>query len=179
MCRQYSLSDDALESLKGFDDFKPQMKNEIIVSDFAPVFTLQGKKLKLSLKRFGFQRLDNTYLYNARIETVEEKNTFKDLYQKNRCLIPCSAFYEFDKYQKEHRFVQANGNAFYLLGLYRDDSFVILTIKGDDKVSFYHPRMPIAVRKETALNFLKGQEFSLENRISLRCADTSEMIPLF
>lgn len=178
MCRHYSLKEETLKSLPINREEKEFPSREIEVSNLAPVFLLKEGRIVCKMIRFGF-RIGSSFVYNARIETASQKDMFQPLYHSSRCLIPCSGFYESDKYHKEHYFEDVDQNSFYLLGLYREDSFVILTEKGNEEVSFYHPRMPVAVHKKEALDFLKGKEIPPEGRISLHCFDTSELISLF
>ncbi|MGL5833170.1 MAG: SOS response-associated peptidase [Waterburya sp.] len=47
-----------------------------------------------------------TNLINARVETVEEKPSFRDGFKKRPCLIPVSGFYEWDKSKQPYYFYQ-------------------------------------------------------------------------
>lgn len=105
-------------------------------------------------------------LFNARVESATEKPTFKESWEKRRCIVPASWYYEWehlinastgksktgDKYM-----IQAKGsNVIYLAGLYRLEEiagiqvpvFTILTREPSDEIRFIHDRMPVMLPKE-------------------------------
>lgn len=107
-----------------------------------------------------------TSLFNARVESATEKPTFKESWEKRRCIVPASWYYEWehlinastgksktgDKYM-----IQAKGsNVIYLAGLYRLEEiagiqvpvFTILTREPSDEIRFIHDRMPVMLPKE-------------------------------
>lgn len=108
----------------------------------------------------------HTSLFNARVESATEKPTFKESWEKRRCIVPASWYYEWehlinastgksktgDKYM-----IQAKGsNVIYLAGLYRLEEiagiqvpvFTILTREPSDEIRFIHDRMPVMLPKE-------------------------------
>ena len=62
-------------------------ENQIILTNF-----IWGLVPSWSKKMSDFKPLNN-----ARLETVTEKITFKNLLNKNRCVIPASGYYEWKK----------------------------------------------------------------------------------
>ena len=65
-----------------------------------PVITLQNNQRELRLMRWGLvpswakSIKTDKILINARCETVHEKPSFKDSFQKYRCLVPADGFIE-------------------------------------------------------------------------------------
>lgn len=109
---------------------------------------------------------------NARIETVDEKPSFKNNTQ-NRCLIIATAFYEWhwndpkgkvkDKYQINSK----HDEIFALAGLYSNwlnketgevlNTYTILTTEANDIMKYVHntkQRMPVMLKKEDEKSWL-------------------------
>ena len=93
---------------------------------------------------------------NARLESIEDKNTFKDNIN-NRCVIPVNAFYEWrwldgKGKNKEKNTISVEGNSIFSLGaIYYIDkngqiSFALCTTEANELMSYIHnikKRMPI------------------------------------
>jgi putative SOS response-associated peptidase YedK len=99
-------------------------------------------------------------MFNARAETITEKPSFKDAFQKRRCLIPADGFYEWQKIgriKKPLRFSLKSGEPFGLAGLYETwvspekkpiHTCTIITTKPNDLLRPIHDRMPVILPKE-------------------------------
>lgn len=93
---------------------------------------------------------------NARSESAAEKPMFRDSFKKGRCLVPATAFYEWQKAAsgpaRPHCVALASGEPFAFAGLWRRnrladdtllDSCVILTTAASPLLRPIHPRMPV------------------------------------
>lgn len=115
--------------------------------------------------RWGFARFDGKgKVINARSETALEKTMFRapmmtqaGLPQAGRCLIPASAYFEWetrDKQKIKYKLRPANKGLFTFAGLYRSEMgsdtpvFVILTAPASEEISFIHDRMPLILPPE-------------------------------
>ena len=87
--------------------------------------------------------------FNARSETVGEKNLFIGSWKHKRCLIPASGFFE-----KKYRIRKANYQTFWLGGIWSKwsspdgeeiESCCILTTEPNDLMRPIHHRMPVVV----------------------------------
>ena len=99
-------------------------------------------------------------MFNARAETIAEKPSFKNAFQKRRCLIPADGFYEWQKLgkvKKPLRFSLKSGEPFGLAGLYETwisheqkpiHTCTIITTKPNELMRPIHDRMPVIVPKE-------------------------------
>ena len=103
--------------------------------------------------------------FNARIETVDEKPTFRNAWkQSQRCLIPMAGYYEWSgaKGGKTPFYItDRDTGGMVVAGLYEswgDDhlSCTILTMPANDQLVHIHPRMPIMLTPESADNWLNG-----------------------
>ena len=144
-------------------------EGEIRPTDLVPVIAPSSKSLEPTVfpMVWGFTiPRRQTSLFNARVESATEKPTFKESWEKRRCIVPASWYYEWehlinastgksktgDKYM-----IQAKGsNVIYLAGLYRLEEiagiqvpvFTILTREPSDEIRFIHDRMPVMLPKE-------------------------------
>lgn len=121
--------------------------------------------------RWGFARFDGKgKVINARSETALEKNMFRapmltqaGLPQTGRCLIPASAYFEWetrDKQKIKYKLRPAKEGLFTFAGLYRSETgsdtpvFVILTAPAAEGISFIHDRMPLILPPEQREDWL-------------------------
>jgi putative SOS response-associated peptidase YedK len=92
-------------------------------------------------------------LINARAETLDEKPSFADAFQKRRCLIVAFGFYEWAAEKKLFYFYLRNDQPFGLAGIYQPaitpsglkSSFVIITTSPNKLIAPLHDRMPVII----------------------------------
>ena len=99
-------------------------------------------------------------MINARIETLLEKATFKNLVKKKRCIVPFDGFYEWKKTDKgkiPFRIITKNTEIFTIAGLWErwrdpkgDDvyTFTLITQEPNEIVKKIHNRMPAILLPE-------------------------------
>lgn len=107
---------------------------------------------------------------NARIESLEEKPSFKN-YTQNRCLIPATSFYDWRHEGKEKLpFViySQEEEIFSMAGIYSDwkneigetiRTFSMLTTEANEIMRYIHNtknRMPVILKKADEDNYLHG-----------------------
>lgn len=96
---------------------------------------------------------------NARPETVEDKPSFSESYQRRRCLIPADGFYEWKRMGKTKQpyYFQLTGETpFAFAGIWdewRNDgisiaSCSIITTTPNDLLAAIHDRMPVILTSE-------------------------------
>lgn len=91
----------------------------------------------------------NSFVSNAREETVEEKKTFKEPFQNKRCVVPTTGFYEWtkDKHKRKYFFELPDEEILYLAGLcntYDNElCMVIMTQDANESMKDIHDRMPV------------------------------------
>ena len=96
--------------------------------------------------RWGFS--GRTLLLNARTETAAEKPTFRESWERRRCIVPASWYFEWEHLSKEkYRLRPRNSSVTFLCGLYRIENglpvFVVLTREPGEGLRFLHDRMPL------------------------------------
>jgi len=185
MCQRFVLEPSDASKLVSYPGYDASLLlNPIVIpaTKSWAILLSDDHHVMVETKAFGF-RIHDKIIYNARSETVEEKVMFKEAFHHKRCVLPCSGFYEVDKHNVEHFFIDKNGELLYLCGIYDKNNFVILTCKGDDEVSFYHPRMPLIIKGKDIQRYLDVRNgtflFDLLEKPELISPDTSEQLSLF
>ncbi len=163
---------------------------EICPSMIAPIITVQG----VALAKWGFPKLNyKGMVINARAESLHERMMFKRLVNSNRCIIPASGFFEWDKKAsgagyKNKYFFRKTDSILYMAGLYdtfydesrqlslfdkaeEQLSYVIITVKANEYMDGIHDRMPLIFTKLEAERWLKG-----ENINTLISGNNSELV---
>ena len=124
-------------------DVRPSQKIIAIASNKQPVFLSWGIQPSWS----------KHLIINAKAETVAEKKTFKDAFAHNRCLIPCSGWYEWrdegGPRKQKYYFSATNREPLLMAGIWFDDkgakNLVTLTTDANQDCLPYHARMPVFI----------------------------------
>jgi putative SOS response-associated peptidase YedK len=129
-------------------------------TDVVPVIApnRHGERAVFPMK-WGFS--GKTLLINARSETAAVKPTFKEAWQRHRCIIPASWYFEWEhrigndgrKYTGDKYMLQPRGSSVtWLCGLYRIEEglpvFVVLTREPGEEIRFLHDRMPLILPQD-------------------------------
>ena len=101
---------------------------------------------------WGYRMEDGRRLINARLETAAQKPTFRDGMRSRRCLMPMSAYYEWERRGNDrvkYRISPKADGLSCLAGIYRLEEdgprFAVLTMEAADELAFIHDRMPVLV----------------------------------
>src|SRR5688500_12791487 len=97
---------------------------------------------------------------NARVETIDEKTSFKESFQKRRCLILADGFYEWERMGKiaqPYYFRMKDGAPFAFAGVWdrwhNNDrtitSCAIITTTANELLATIHTRMPVILASES------------------------------
>ncbi|WP_374471193.1 SOS response-associated peptidase [Phenylobacterium sp.] len=120
-------------------------------------FWRNGKPLKDTTKgaNDGFKLTT----FNCRVETCQTASTFKGAFQKRRCIVPASAWFDWTGQpgaKVKHRFARADGRAIWFAGLWdrcatpdagEVTSFAIMTGPSAGWLSEYHDRAPVILEQ--------------------------------
>ena len=89
-------------------------------------------------------------LINARLETIDEKITFKKLIQLYRCIVIADGFYEWkreDKIKTPYYFKRKDKKNIYIAGIYNGNEFCMITEKAAENISIIHNRQPVILNE--------------------------------
>jgi putative SOS response-associated peptidase YedK len=182
MCGRYAFDDskeiyktrkliEEIASKIGSDAASRVKTGEIFPSETAAVVAQKSDGDSVSVMTWGYP-LSNAkrLLINARCETVQQKPLFASSLKNQKCLIPCTGFYEWqaqDGHKKKYLIRPDGRKFFYLAGLYQrfeqSERFVILTAPAHQSMRDVHERMPLIVLPEhqslwlTEMNDTLGQ----------------------
>ena len=134
---------------------------EIRPTNVVPVIATgrSGKRASFPMK-WGFQIPGGSLIVNARTETAAQKPTFREAWEKHRCIIPASWYFEWEhlignagqKKTGDKYMIQPMGSSMtWLAGLYRMEDglpvFAVLTKEPTKGLSLIHDRMPLILPK--------------------------------
>lgn len=144
--REKSQTEDRRDDLLTLGEIQPGQN--------AAVIALNKRLDRRAFKMKWGYHLQNRLVFNARSETAAEKPLFSGSTANRRCLIPASAYFEWDHRQKpytKYRFHVTGQHMIYLAGLYRFEPdfqqavFTILTREAAPDIACFHDRMPVII----------------------------------
>lgn len=168
MCGRYELDAtrkdlwERYQVTESKDDFTA--REEIFPTNICPV-VIPGQRI-VQLK-WGFtETFAKRPLINARQETILQKPTFRESFTSARCLVPATAFFEWEKKDdtKIKRRISIKGLLiFSLAGIRKSypqsdgsvlETFSILTTDATPSFSKIHDRMPVILKPENEALYL-------------------------
>ena len=144
-------------------DVPVKTEGEIFPGDRVPVLCRsRAGNVRPFAMEWGYRFPDGKRIINARSETAGERPMFRDGMAHRRCLLPMSAYFEWEKREdgkQKYRIAPADGGVHYLAGLYRFEGTnpvcTVLTAASTGNIAFIHHRMPVILsgaEKETWLD---------------------------
>ena len=121
---------------------------EIFPSAIVPVVTNEGARFM----KWGFPNLapNRPSLINAKSETAHTLRTFSDAMKQRRCLVPATAYYEWQdvgkKKKDKYEFALSEQGVCYMAGIFApSNDFTILTRQATAEFMPIHDRMPVII----------------------------------
>jgi putative SOS response-associated peptidase YedK len=126
-------------------------------------------------------------MINAKSETIDQKISYRQSFEKRRCLILADSFYEWKRVGKDKtpmRIKKIDGNIFAMAGIWntyiRPDgvkvhSCAIITTSANKLVGQIHDRMPVILNKEDQTVWLNQQSDYLSLKALLKPYPEAEM----
>jgi putative SOS response-associated peptidase YedK len=112
-------------------------------------------------------------IFNSRIETIKEKKYWTQIFYRNRCLVPATAFYEWKEINKvkvPHRIFLPETDFFFIPSIYlkiEEFNYVsLITTQPNSFMKNIHSRMPVIFNKKEGLEFLKGDSVKVLDKCS-------------
>ena len=96
-------------------------------------------------------------LINARLETIDEKVSFKKLIKLTRCIAVADGFYEWkreDKNKVPHYFLREDKKIMYIAAIYENNEFCLITEQASNNVNEIHHRQPVIINENDINRYL-------------------------
>lgn len=173
MCGRFAIYSSAeaimdyADALNQIDNYDPRYN--VVPGTMIPV-VIADKQRVLTQMRWGlipYWAKDEKFaskLINARSESVAEKPSFCNAFQKRRCLIIANGYYEWDqKSKKPYYFYNPSSELIAFAGIWESwkspkgeqiRTCSIITRAASENISHLHYRMPVILSKEAANDWL-------------------------
>lgn len=166
MCGRFTLKQPPRRiNLVNFDDFDlPTLPPRYNIAPTQDVLTVvqSGMSREARLLQWGlipFWSKEPKGIINARVETIAEKPSFNESFQKRRCLIFADGFYEWErtgKISQPYYFQLKDGMPFVFAGVWDQwrtgdrmiSSCAIITTTANELLATIHTRMPVILPPE-------------------------------
>lgn len=166
MCGRFTLKEPKKVKLKdidlsNLDDLIPRYN----IAPTQPVLTAvqRGADREATFMQWGlipFWSTEPKGIINARTETIDEKPSFSESFQRRRCLIPADGFYEWERHGKiaqPYYFQMQDEAPFAFAGIWDQwraadrliISCAIITTTANELLATIHNRMPVILRPES------------------------------
>ena len=115
------------------------------------------ENLKWGIIPSWFKNKDFKPLINARLETINEKISFKKLIKVSRCVAPADGFYEWKREEKNkipYYFLRKDKKNLYFAGIYEGNQFCLITEQASEHISKIHHRQPVIIYEKDINRYL-------------------------
>ena len=115
------------------------------------------EKLKWGLVPSWSKNKDFKALINARLETIDEKISFKKLIKLQRCVAVADGFYEWKREEKNktpYYFEREDKKNMYMAGIYENNEFCLITENASENVKAIHHRQPVILNEGDVNRYL-------------------------
>jgi putative SOS response-associated peptidase YedK len=165
MCGRYTLAASSDELVEAFDvpvpTFDLTPRYNVAPSQPAPVVATDRRGRRIGLLTWGFTPPGavgpGAGIINARVETVMRKASFRESFERRRCLVPADGFYEWKREggaKVPYWIHPTAGGLLSFAGIWTTwtqpgagprHTFAILTGPASDDLADIHDRMPVIV----------------------------------
>ena len=115
------------------------------------------ENLKWGLVPIWAKERDFKALFNARLETIDEKVSFKKLIKDFRCVAVADGFYEWKREEKEkipNYFVREDKKTIFFAGIYENNQFCLITEEASENIKEIHHRQPVILNQADINRYL-------------------------
>jgi len=193
MCGRFTLKQPRRIPIINFDDADlPSLPPRYNIAPTQDVLTVVEREnsREARMLQWGlipFWSKEPKGIINARVETIAEKASFNESFQKRRCLIFADGFYEWErngKISQPYYFQLKDGEPFAFAGVWDKwrandrviTSCAIITTKANELLSTIHTRMPVILPPELYDFWLNEDSREPELKEILMPFPASEMI---
>jgi Uncharacterized conserved protein len=109
------------------------------------------EKLKWGIIPSWSKKKDFKPLINARLETINEKVSFKKLIKQKRCIAVADGFYEWkreEKFKTPYYFLRKDKKMIFIAAIHENNEFCLITEDASENVKFIHHRQPVILNEK-------------------------------
>lgn len=113
---------------------------------------------------------------NARVETVAEKPSFRDAFEKRRAIVFADGYYEWQKRpdgSQPYFIHRPDEEPFAFAALYTDDGCTLITTQAQGTLADIHDRMPVILTPEVCEAWLTSRELTPFSNLVARPVSTA------
>ena len=117
------------------------------------------ENLKWGLVPFWSKEKEFKPLINARLETIREKVSFKNLIKTNRCVAVADGYYEWKKdYNNKipHYLTRSDNQIIFIAAIFQAKQFCLITQQASENISFIHNRQPVILDEKNLNKYLNA-----------------------
>ena len=99
-------------------------------------------------------------LINARLETIDEKISFKKHIKLHRCVVVADGFYEWKRESNKKTpfyFLRDDKKMMFIAGIFEDNQFCMITEQAAENVNEIHHRQPVILNEKDINSYLNLQ----------------------
>ena len=165
MCGRYVVTNPVIKTQKivkkainvqNIDNFNAHpYQNLPIIKKYTNGKTLET--LKWGINPPWAKKKDYKPLINARIETIDEKVTFKKLIKFYRCVVIADGYYEWQRVENKkipYYIFRKDKKNVYLAGIFQENEFCIITQKASTILKKVHERQPVILNEQDINKYL-------------------------
>ena len=130
-------------------------QNIPVIKKYINVNTLEN--LKWGMVPSWSKKKEFKPLINARLETIDEKVSFKKLIKLTRCIAVADGFYEWkreEKYKVPYYFLREDKKIMYIAAIYENNEFCLITEQASNNVNEIHHRQPVIINENDINRYL-------------------------
>ncbi len=177
MCGRFSVNKEQIEDwlLDNYDvTFNCETNHDLRPTQTVSTIIKVDNKLSQLNTTWGIKpSWSKKLLINAQGETAATKKTFKEAFAHRRCLIPCSAWYEWrsegDNSKQKYVFNEIDKTPLLMAGIWFESDgvpqLVTLTTHPNEQCGKIHKRMPVLIDRDNVDYWFNSEPSQLQTLI--------------
>ena len=168
MCGRYVITNPIIKTkkivkkainLEDIENYNAHPYQELpVIKKYTNGNTLE--KLKWGIIPSWSKKKDFKPLINARLETIDEKISFKKLIKQKRCVAVADGFYEWKRQEKiktPYYFLRKDKKMLFIAAIYENNEFCLITEDANENVKIIHHRQPVILNESDVNRYLNLQ----------------------
>ena len=164
MCGRYVVTNPIIKTqkivktaiqIKDVENYNAHPGQELpIIKSYKNGKTLENHSWGITPK---WAKKDFKPIINARLETINEKISFKELIKISRCVVVADGFYEWKRSEKNktpYYFSREDQKTLFIAGIFESNKFCLITENASDNIQEIHHRQPVIINESEIKTYL-------------------------